>query len=306
MNGKQGFRTDWLDNLHEGVYFVAPDLKITFWNKGAETISGYGAEEVLGHGCWENIVSHVDQTGCAMCESQCILFRTLRDGLVRTQEAFLHHKSGHRVPVLIRVSALRDDGGRIVGGMQAFTDISVRMASEQRIKDLQEMAYIDVLTGIPNRRYMDDILSASLSELGRYGWEFGVLLMDLDDFKLVNDTCGHHVGDRALNMAAATLRNASRPSDVVGRWGGDEFLAVIKNVDEARLAMVAEKFRTLVEGSYFVQGGDRIRVRLSVGTAVASDGDSAEALLLKADRDLYRDKSVRCGRERLGGEAGSI
>ena len=98
------------------------------------------------------------------------------------------------------------------------------------IEDLQRKVFLDPLTEIANRRYVDTGLPVRFDEMTRYGWQFGVIMMDIDHFKDVNDRYGHDIGDEALKMIARTLLNSSRSSDIVGRWGGEEFIAIISNV----------------------------------------------------------------------------
>jgi diguanylate cyclase (GGDEF)-like protein len=111
------------------------------------------------------------------------------------------------------------------------------------------MALLDPLTKLGNRRYGQMNLSGKLREFKRYGWPFGVLFIDIDKFKAVNDTYGHDAGDRVLRLVAATIRNGLRSSDVVVRWGGEEFVAIVASVDEEKLRHVGEKLRVLVERS---------------------------------------------------------
>ena len=285
-----------LDNLDDGVYFVDPERRITYWNKAAERISGYAAGEVVGSFCFHEILRHVDAGGTRLCHEGCPLAATLADGAPREAEIFLHHRDGHRVPVRVRVAPVRDASGRVTGAVETFSDNSATIAALQRIEELQAAAYIDGLTRVANRSFTEIVLRSKLDELQRYGWLVGVLFIDIDRFKAVNDGHGHDAGDRVLAAVARTLAASTRPFDLVGRWGGEEFLVVAVNVDEGKLRSLAERFRILVASSVVPTGTGAVSVTVSVGAALARSGEGAEALVRRADAAMYESK--RAGRNR--------
>ncbi len=127
--------------------------------------------------------------------------------------------------------------------------------------------------------------------MNRFGWGFGVLRMDSDHFKNVNDIWGHPAGDAVLRVAARTLAHNARSFDLVGRWGGEDFLAVVSGVDESKLHTVASRFRALVEQSNLDYEADRISVTVSVGGAIAQAADTEESLLERAGQHLYQSKA---------------
>ena len=236
------FRT-LIENLYDGVYFVDPERRITYWNKGAERISGYASNEVSGSHCFDEILMHVDDAGTRLCEHGCPLSATLADGEPREADVYLHHKEGHRVPVRVRVAPIRDFAGRISGAVEVFSENSATVATLLQIRELQAMAYVDQITGLANRVFTEITLRARLEETHRYGWPLGVLFADIDGFKAVNDRYGHAIGDRVLAMVARNFAGNLRAFDLVGRWGGDEFLVLAVNVDEPKLRAFAPKPR---------------------------------------------------------------
>ncbi len=281
-----------LDSLYDGVYFVDLDRRITYWNRGAERLSGYAETDVIGSRCRDNILCHIDGTGRSLCEHDCPIAHTIADGVHREAEVYLHHKGGHRVPVQVRVSPIRNGGGEIVGAVEVFSDNSARIADIQRIEELQQMVFLDPLTGIANRRYIELNLQSRFEEMFRYGWPFGVMLLDLDHFKTVNDRHGHDVGDDLLRMVARTLQHAARSYDLVGRWGGEEFIAIIANVSREELTHTAERFRRLVEKSSFAAGDGAARVTISIGATIATSEDSVGSLIKRTDELMYLSKGA--------------
>lgn len=285
------FYKSLLDNLHDGVYFVDQHRRITYWNKAAERITGFTAEEVMGHCCADNILMHINDKGESMCKGMCPLAHTLKDGDQHEDELYLRHKKGHRVPVVVRVSPVRDIEGEIVGAVEIFFDNSSTKAIMQRVKDLQQMALIDEVTKLANRRYMEYILRTRNDQLHRYGWNYGLLFVDLDHFKKVNDTWGHDTGDEVLRMVGRTLVGNMRPFDVVGRWGGEEFIAVVVNTDDDELFAIADRLRFLVSQSGTLVNDKVIQVTISVGATMAGKDENVDAVLKRADELVYQSKS---------------
>jgi diguanylate cyclase (GGDEF)-like protein/PAS domain S-box-containing protein len=264
--------------------------RITYWNKGAEKISGYESSEAVGRSCSENLLVHIDDEGVNLCKAGCPLAQTLMDGRERETEAYLQHKDGHRLPVVIRVSPLRDSSGRIVGAVESFSDNSSKAALLQRIDQLQKESLVDQLTGLANRRCIDMKLHSRIDEMRRYGWSCGVLFLDIDNFKIVNDTYGHNVGDGVLMLVARTLSSNLRAHDLLGRYGGEEFVAIITHVDMAQLHSFADRLRLLVENSRHDTEYGTIRVTVSIGATVVRPDDTVEAAIKRADLYMYNSK----------------
>ncbi len=166
----------------------------------------------------------------------------------------------------------------------------------------QEDSLTDPLTGLPNTRFMFMHLTRELARADRLKSEVSLLVMDLDSFKEINDTYGHHVGDRALRDVAGVLRTAIRPYDICVRYAGDEFIVVLSGCggEEAERKRL-ELQRAVDQLQFEARPGKMLPLAISVGAAVfPHDGDSYETLLATADSRMYRDKSRR---KRENGEA---
>ena len=288
---------DVLENLHDGLYFTDTHRVITFWNHAAERITGYTAAEVLGRSCAANILVHVDTDGRSLCRGLCPLALTMADSVGREAEVFLRHKDGHRVPVLVRTGPLKDRQGQVVGGIELFTDLSNILANNSRVRELEQLALLDNLTQLANRTYLLREIEARFEEMRRYGIPFGLLFMDIDFFKRFNDTYGHDVGDAVLKLVANTFTANSRAFDVYGRWGGEEFVGVIRSIDAEDLAALGNRMRVLVNQSFLMHDEARLGVSISLGATVAHPDDTAESLIKRADQLLYQSKKE--GRNRL-------
>ncbi|MBJ6750322.1 sensor domain-containing diguanylate cyclase [Geomonas anaerohicana] len=286
-----------IDDLRDGLYIVDNERRIVFWNHAAERISGYSADEVVGKPCADNILCHVDDVGLNLCCSECPLASTIDTGTPHDAQVFLHHKNGHRVPVLVRVIPLTDETGKVIGGVEMFSDNSGQVHNDERLQELEKLALLDGLTQLANRRYLDRELESRLEELHRYDIPFGILFMDLDDFKKINDRYGHDTGDRVLQFVAGTLSANSRPFDLYGRWGGEEFVGIIRNVTAANLKHMGQRLRRLVEKSFVLVEGEALRVTISIGATMAVKNDTVQTLLARADGLMYQSKAA--GKNRL-------
>jgi len=279
-----------IENISDGLYLVDTDRKIVHWNNAAERISGYTSKEVVGSHCWDNILIHVDDKGQNLCRSFCPLAVAIKGGVSRDAQIYLRHKDGHRIPIWVRVSPLRNTNGKIIGGAELFTDLSSRNAITLRIEELEKLSLLDNLTQLANRRYVEMELKSRFSEMKRYGLSFGMLLMDIDHFKKFNDTYGHNVGDLVLKTVAKTIASSARPFDLFGRWGGEEFVGIIRNVDISGLSVVGDRIRSLVENTKVKSGIEMLNVTVSIGATMAISTDSVKSLIKRADSLMYRSK----------------
>lgn len=291
MDVESNFYKELLDNLYDGVYFVDRNRRITYWNQGAERLTGYSKDEVLGKFCSDNILMHVNEDGVVLCQELCPLAETMMDGQIREEEFYLHHKDGYRLPVLVRVTPIKKDG-QIIGAVKIFSDNSSKVSAIERIDALKRAIYCDQLTGLANRTFIEITLTANIQEMMDYNYSFGLIFLDVDKFKTVNDTYGHNVGDEVLKMIAKTLLNGFRPIDIIGRWAGDEFVIVIANINREKMKEQTKKILSLVQQSSLTRGSNIIKVTVSVGATLACPEDSIEELISRADQLMYQSKKA--------------
>ncbi len=292
LQGEAGFYEELLNGIDDGVYFVDTQRRITFWSRGAERITGFKADEVVGLSCADNILMHVDDTGTCLCKAGCPLAATMGDGECRKTSVYLHHKDGHRVPITIRVSPVYDRSGRVIGGVETFHSGSSQQADLQRIRELEQMAYVDSLTGIANRRYLNSALTSRFTELDTSQSRFGLIMLDVDHFKSFNDNHGHDTGDRVLQMVASTLSLNCRPHDTVGRWGGEEFLILVGSAKNEHIEQLAEKLRALVASCCLIVDDQSLCVTASFGATMVQLVDDKYSAVERVDKLLYESKSA--------------
>lgn len=289
-----------LDHLFDGVYYVDRTKTITYWNKSAERITGYSKEEVLGKRCADNLLRHIDKEGRELCVDGCPLTETLIDGKTRSNEVFLHHKAGHRVPVSIRVSPIRDDNHMIAGAIEIFSDLSSRSDIIKEFERLKHEVYTDALTEIGNRKFAELNLERQSQDFRTTGIPFAVLFLDIDHFKNFNDTYGHQIGDLILKMMAKTVSNTLRKMDIICRWGGEEFLVIVPHIEIENLKKVAERIRAMIEKSWIEVVSQSLCITASIGGSLIKKDDTIESLIHRADQMMYTSKNKGRNRVTLG------
>lgn len=279
-----------LNNLWEGAYIIDENRIILFWNKGAYRISGYSSEEVIGKSCQDNILMHVSEDGTSLCKNKCPVLDTFRTGETQVKDVYLQHKKGHRVGVKLITMPLMDKDNNKKYVLELFQENYDNYFILNHFQDLVKGSLLDPLTELPNRRYLLSKLEENFSLFKRYNLPFGVLFLDIDNFKKINDTFGHKKGDEVLKIVAATLKTSARKGEIFGRFGGEEFVGIliVRNLEEIRLA--AERVRVLIENSKVKEANLEIRFTVSIGATLVNKEDDLETLLERADKLMYEAK----------------
>lgn len=278
-----------LHAMAEGAYVVDQARRITFWNAAAERIVGYSPDVALGRYCGDGLLNHVDEAGRPMCGAACPLLATMTDGVTRSASVYVHHREGHLIPVQVTAAPLRDEHGRITGAVETFHEdarVPALSSALSRLDEVERLAATDPLTGLGNRRHLDQALAVRLAALREAGTPFGLLIVDLDRFKAINETLGHPAGDAALVSVGRCLRRAARTADDVTRYGGDEFVILaeggVDEVDALAARLRGAVARCRIEGH---------ALAASVGAAAAEPADTGAALLARADAALLAAKA---------------
>jgi diguanylate cyclase (GGDEF)-like protein/PAS domain S-box-containing protein len=254
-------------------------------------LSGYTAQELVGRSCKDDILCHVDYEGKNLCQDGCPLSASIEDGGTHEANVFLRHKQGRRVPVTVRAEPLRAADGSIIGAIEIFSDDSAQTEARRKTESMKRLAFLDHLTQLPNRRFVEMSLNTALAEFQVHKDPLGVLAFDLDKFKAINDGYGHECGDRALQEVAKTVVGALRPTDIVGRWGGDEFVAILRNINHEILTSLAKRCALMATQISLPSGdGATISLSISVGATLAHPGETGAELIRRADGLMYQSK----------------
>jgi diguanylate cyclase (GGDEF)-like protein/PAS domain S-box-containing protein len=281
-----------LGELYEPAYMVDEDRRIVFWNNQAEIVTGYKSEEIIGRFCYDNILRHVSTSGQRLCHKGCPLQDSIKNKKVNESQVFLHHKRGFRVPVKVRTIPFYDDVDKKYKAIEVFTDYRDEKSLYLENKELQEKVITDDLTGIYNRAFIDYQIDTCIHEFNVFNISFGVLFIDIDHFKKVNDTFGHDVGDKVLVAVTQTIKVNIRMEDYVGRYGGEEFVVILRNISKENLYNTAEKLRMLIEGLDVETKRGKLGVTVSIGCSHYGETLSKEEIVRRADELMYKAKNA--------------
>ena len=287
-----------LEAAGEGIYGVNGEGILTFANPTASRVLGYTAEELVGRGA-HAIFHHSHPDGTSYPADDCPLMHSvLRRGVPLRCEAWYWRNDGSGFPVQVCATPIKESGN-VVGAVVTFSDITERKRAEEALRD---QASRDPLTDLWNHKSILAILAKEVARASRTHTPVAVAMIDVDRFKTINDTYGHPAGDAVLREASRRLRATMRSYDSLGRYGGDEFMAVFPGCDSAIAARLAESFRTRIDHTAIETPEGIIPLTLSVGVAGLGElGDigevKPETLVRTADAALYRAKIA--GRNRV-------
>ncbi len=272
------------------IWRSGTDAKCDYFNETWLKFTGRTLEQELGSG-WAEGVHPDDLDACLKTYLEAFEKREPFE-----MEYRLNRFDGQPRWISDRGVPFFDDGGKFCGYIGSCVDVTERVEGRK----LTEMAHYDKTTGIYNRNYLDYRLDYEFEKALHGKPRLAVFMMDIDRFKLINDFYGHDAGDRVLAHIARKLSGAVRKSDIVGRYGGDEFLAVLPNtgLDEAR--PIAD--RILASLSAFKIGEASVNLSLSIGIAALENDAGVSELIKRADTAMYRAKKEGGGRYKASGE----
>ena len=270
-------------NSSEAILISDAQNRIVAANAAFTKLTGYTAEEVLGKD--PKILS----SGKTPKEVYQRMWKSLSEQNAWEGELWDKSKAGEIYPKWLSISVIRDQNGQITNYIGSFNNISERKASEERFLRL---AYHDALTNLPNRLNLHERLEQIINLSKQNHKKFALLLIDLDRFKAINDTLGHHIGDLLLIEVARRLTISARETDTVARLGGDEFVLVITEIESpAYAANVADKVVQMLSAPYLISDND-LRTSPSIGICIYPDDACEIGMLLKSgDVAMYHAKA---------------
>lgn len=285
-----------LRKLHNAMIHSVNSIIITdfegtveYVNPCFEATTGFSSAEMVGHKLNQ---LRSDQTADATYRE---MWRRIKSGAVWEGELQNRKKNGDLLWELVSISPVLNAQGVITHFIGTQHDISERKAMEER---LNYLAYHDDLTGLPNRTLLNDRFSQNRAQAKRRQETFALLILDLDNFKVINDTLGHNTGDKVLIEIAKRLREQARSGETVTRYGGDEFVILLTDISSKKELSVAAKRITDIVAEPIEEDGRTLHVTCSLGLAIWPDnGDDLPNLLSHADAAMYRAKEQ--GRDRF-------
>ncbi len=270
---------------------------ITIFNSGAEKMLGYTESEVVGK--FRPKIFHLSEEIAAFAKKWSattgrqvrgfdVFGDVARHGGLKNSEWTFVRKDGSHITVDLSITAQRNPHGAVTGFLAVAIDITERKQTEERIRQL---AYHDILTGLPNRALFNDRLQTAIAQASRTSRKIAIMMLDLDKFKQINDTLGHPMGDVLLKGVAERLRELLRKSDTIARMGGDEFMILLPEIERVEAsAVVAWKIVEAFKNPFQLDTCE-VNTTTSIGIAIFPDnGENADVLIRNADIALYQAK----------------
>lgn len=274
-----------LTGLPNGVYVVDQERKILFWNSGAERITGYRSQEVLGRHCQDNLLMHCDENYTPMCGT-CPLKMTIEDGRPREATLYLRHKEGHRIPVKVRAVPVRDPDGAIIGAAESFDECHDVPELQMHPNAKLVRNHTDQRTGVSDQSSTERYLAACVQDYSEDHIPFGVLMIAIDDLDQFRGRYGGEAVVKIMHTIATTVAKSLREGDIVGDWSGNRFLALVVNCPAETLARLVFMLKRVVSVAEISWWGERLAVTVSIGGAAVRPDDTVESLLARCESAL--------------------
>ena len=283
-----------LESIGDGVVTTDVHGIVDYVNPVAERLTGFGDDSALGRHYLEVIALVDEVTGDSLADLVTLCLS--QDGaLVHADDGVLIHPDGTEYTINVTAAPMRDSQGQIVGAVLVLHDITEVMGMARQ---LSYQASHDMLTGLANRREFERLLDRAIKTARSVGVEHVLLYMDLDQFKLVNDTCGHRAGDELLTQLALLLRGRIRESDTLARLGGDEFGVLLEGCHLDKAQTIADELRKVVKEFRFVWQDKTFEIGVSIGVvAINENSGRLTEVLSAADTACYVAKDL--GRNRI-------
>lgn len=278
-----------LDSLRTGVVISDRNGTIAFWNEGAEHIVGFARHDVIGRSYQQSILRQCQGHTCKECSAECPFSRALHDGKPVESRLQLDHKHGHKLPVLIRVSPIRDARGSIIATAASFE--AQRWHPEIRRDQRRPVPHecVDDATGTASHGFTEFNLKENLASFSEYHIPFSIVHVQAREVGHFRAAYGQQAYDAVLRVLATNLTNTFRPSDFIGRWGQGEFVVILLHCSGIGAERAFERVRSSVSSVNISWWGEQIFLNVAVGYASIEPGDSINSLLQRAKRIAAAD-----------------
>jgi diguanylate cyclase (GGDEF)-like protein/PAS domain S-box-containing protein len=276
-----------LDSIGDAVISTNISANVTYINPVAEKMTGWSKQDAFSRPFAE-IFKIIDGTTRKTAPNPIAVAIEKNKTVALTPNCILVRRDGSESAIEDSTAPIHDRSGSVTGGVIVFHDVSMSRAI---VSEMQRLAHHDVLTDLPNRLLLKDRIAQAIVTAHRNRTQVAVLFLDLDQFKHINDSLGHAIGDKLLRSVAARLLNCVRSSDTVSRQGGDEFVVLLSEIKHAADAgNMARKILMVLKGPHAIDGHD-LHITASIGLSTyPEDGQDAELLMKNADTAMYQTK----------------
>ncbi|WP_096200682.1 sensor domain-containing diguanylate cyclase [Bacillus sp. FJAT-45350] len=273
-----------INSLDGAVFSLELQKNQVYFSKGAEQIFGYYLEEEFGHNpyFWKEFVHPDDRVTIEEDEKQLMLGHS-----TKVEFRIIHPESEEKW-LIKKAEPIKNSEGKVTKINGQLIDITKRVLLQNELKQL---AYFDDLTDLPNRKLLDRHIEKALARSKRHNHNFTLMFIDLDDFKIVNDTLGHEAGDTLLKEVVSRLNHSIRDEDLISRIGGDEFIVVFEETNNEEIETIAQRILDNVSQPYLINEQEA-KISLSIGVSMyPDDGEDKETLIDHADKAMYFAKN---------------
>jgi len=295
VHNSERFLRTIFESIRDPFCIIDRDFRIVRANDAYLRVKGKSIDDLIGGKCYETLYGRD-----SVCDA-CVIDKTFRSGEPCLKEKFVPRPEGYGEWVEIYTYPIFMEGQEVSHVIQYVRSITDRKRSEEEkrmlIERLERLSRTDGLTGMLNKRGLMERLQTEFERVKRYGGSISLLICDIDDFKYVNDLYGHSAGDNYLKLIAQAMYNSIRSADIIGRFGGDEFMVILQGVEREEAMKLAERIRSIVEDTVLkVDIMRSVKSTVSVGVATFDSTESysvttPEELIKAADDALYRAKN---------------
>jgi PAS domain S-box-containing protein/diguanylate cyclase (GGDEF)-like protein len=286
-----------LDSVPMGVYLVDRQGKILLWNASAERITGHLRQDILGRSAQEKFLGYSDGQDQEVLGDAAPLSMALREGKPSGALVSLRHKQGHRVSVRLFAAPIRDSHGSVIGAAESFQETANAATWVERQSKLSEYGCIDEASSVLNHQTLQLRLRETLVMFAEKPVPFSLLCISIDHFEKLKQRHGPGVVAPILGVVGLTLENSLRPTDFLGRWKDNEFLAILTECGAEGLTASAERLRRMLSEAEVVWWGDPLRITGSLGGTTPRAGDDVDAVVARVEGALQ--ESAKGGGNRV-------
>ncbi len=267
--------------MDAGICFTDANRNIIYWNSGAATITGYRSDEVAGKNCGQ-VIAYFNQNRGKIDGIDDATAQASENAARQGTRLSIFHKDGHRVPVLLRSFPVYGDNAELTGFIHLITDNFCRKTQQAKMGALTKVAYIDSLSGLFNKQYLDNRLRTLLSTAPDRREPFSILYVHITGFREFNEKYGVSRADQLLKMVANTLSNVISPPNMIGRWHGASFIVIAGTANKSLILLLTDKLKAIVAETNYAVGEETVSIRLMIGHTVSQEYDTVDYLIERA------------------------
>jgi PAS domain S-box-containing protein len=264
-----------------GLYIVDRQRKIVLWSEGAERLTGYLRQEVIGHSCRENLLDHCDASGTRVCETACPLTSAIQNGYASDRVLYLKHKDGHRVPVRVFATGVRSAHGSVIGAMETFheqTVVTARVSGNDNAVQLSSRP----IAMAPNRPLTLALLREALGASRAQMTGCGVACIEIAQYEQFKATHTKTAANQMMESMGSSIRQMLRQTDQVGRWSESQLLVILPGCHASSLETVMGRLAAVAHQSHIKWWGDELSASVLVRGIMAREDENAEAAAARA------------------------